>query len=80
MDDFPAFIVTMMRSQLFSAVGNLSVEAGFLGYTGYYMLCSFTMSTVLQKLFGVSQSTQSQAGSMFDTSSQIDLPKPSDLL
>lgn len=80
MDDFPAFIVTMMRSELFSAVGNLPVEAGFLGYTGWYMLCSFTLSTILQKLLGVSQPTQGQASSMFDTSSQIELPKPSDLL
>ncbi|WP_457556925.1 EMC3/TMCO1 family protein [Candidatus Harpocratesius sp.] len=80
MDDFPAFIVTMMRSQLFSAVGNLPVEAGFLGYTGWYMLCSFALGTVLQKLLGVSQSTQGQASSLFDSSSTIELPKPSDLL
>lgn len=80
MDDFPQFIVTMMRSQLFSAVGNLPVEAGFLGYTGWYMLCSFSLSTVLQKLFGISRTATGQGTSMFDSSSQIELPKPSDLV
>jgi uncharacterized membrane protein (DUF106 family) len=77
MDEFPAFIVTLMRSQLFSAIGNITVSMGFLGFTGYYMLCSFTTQSLLQKIFKVSSpSAQTGGGSLFDTTAQMELPKP----
>ncbi len=78
--EFPDFIVNFMRSEMYSAVGNLAVEAGFLGYTGWYMLCSFSLNSIIQKLFGISKTASGQSGtSLFDSAAQTDLPKPSDL-
>lgn len=78
MDDLPAFLVTMMRSQMFSVLGNIKVVSGWLGFTGYYMLCSFTSSTFMQKIFKTSpQGAKGGASSLFDTTAQMELPKPS---
>ncbi len=80
MEEFPAFIVNMMRAQMFSTLGNLAVEAGFLGYTGWYMLCSFSLNSIIQKIFGISKTASGQSGtSLFDSAAQTELPKPSDL-
>ena len=79
MDDFPGFIVNMIRSESYSALGNIIVEMGWLGYTGYYMLCSFTVSSLVQKIFKTSPGKQAGAPSMFDTTSQTELPKPGSL-
>ncbi|MHA1520941.1 MAG: EMC3/TMCO1 family protein [Promethearchaeota archaeon] len=79
-EEFPAFIVNFMRSEMYSTVGNLAVEAGFLGYTGWYMLCSFSLNSLIQKLFGISKTASGQSGSsLFDSSANMELPKPSDL-
>jgi len=82
MQEFPAFITTMMRSEMYSVLGNIIIDHGFLGFTGWYMICSFTNSTVLNKLLKVSQpgSKGQGMGAMFDTKSQEDLPSPKSLL
>ncbi|MHA1718752.1 MAG: EMC3/TMCO1 family protein [Promethearchaeota archaeon] len=81
MQEFPSFLTVMLRSEMYSVLGNITIDAGFLGFTGWYMLCSFTISTVLNKLLKISQPTGGQGmGSMFDTSAQQDLPDPKTLL
>jgi len=81
MQEFPAFITTMLRSEMYSVLGNIIVDYGFLGFTGWYMLCSFTNSTLLNKLLKVSQPSGGKGmSSMFDTSAQEDLPSPKSLL
>ncbi len=79
--ELPAFITTILRSQLYSTVGNIDVVNGFLGYSGYYMLCSFTVGTLLQRAFGVAQTSQQGAGGrkLFDTTAQMELPDPKTL-
>ena len=78
MDDFPAFLVGLLRAEFFSAVGNITVEMGFLGFTGFYMLCSFTSSALIGKIFKTT-APKAEGGSLFDSSAQADLPKPSEL-
>lgn len=77
----PAFLTNILRSELFSVLGNITVGMGFLGYSGYYMLCSFTVGTLIQRLFGVAQTTQSGAtgGGLFDSTAQMQLPDPNTL-
>ncbi len=81
MQEFPAFIITMMKSEMYSVLGNIIVDHGFLGFTGWYMICSFTNSTLLNKLFKVATPSSSGKGigSMFDASAQEDLPTPNSL-
>jgi uncharacterized membrane protein (DUF106 family) len=77
MDDLPDFLVNMLRSEFYSAVGYIPVHEGFLGFTGYYILCSVSLSTVMQKVFGISKPKgKGSMGSMFDTTAQMDLPAP----
>ncbi len=81
MQEFPAFLVSMLHSEMFSILGNITVDHGFIGFTGWYMLCSFTNSTMLNKIFKVSQpgSKGQGMGAMFDTKAQEDLPSPKSL-
>jgi len=79
MDDFPYFIVRMAQSELYSVFFNITIDTGFLGFTGYYILCSITLSSIMQKLFGIQKSMQGGTGGMsqmFDSSAQMELPKP----
>ena len=70
----------MMWSYMYSVLGNLARSEGWLGFTGWYMLCSFTTSSFLQKIFKVNPTGgQSGAPSLFDSSAQIELPKPESL-
>ncbi len=81
MQEFPAFITSMMRSEMYSVLGNIIIDHGFLGFTGWYMICSFTNSTLLNKLLKVSQPSSGKGmSSMFDTSAKEDLPSPKTLL
>ena len=81
MQEFPVFITSMLRSEMFSVVGNIIMDHGFIGFTGWYMLCSFTNSTLINKLLKVSKPSGGQGiGSMFDTKGQEDLPSPKSLL
>ena len=81
MQEFPAFLTTMLRSEMFSVLGNIIIDHGFIGFTGWYMLCSFTNSTLINKVFKVSQPSSSGQGmgAMFDASAQEDLPNPKSL-
>ena len=81
MQEFPAFLANMLRSEMFSVLGNIVINHGFIGFTGWYMLCSFTNSTMVNKIFKVSQpSSKGQGiGAMFDASAQEDLPNPKSL-
>ncbi len=77
MDDLPEFLITMLRSQMFSALGNIVVFSGWLGFTGFYMLSSFTVSTIMQKIFKTSpQGAKGGGSSLFDSTAQMELPKP----
>jgi len=81
MQEFPAILTTMLKSEMFSVLGNIVVDHGFIGFTGWYMLCSFTNSTIINKLVKVSRPSGGQGmGSMFDSKAQEDLPNPKSLL
>ena len=76
-EEFPDFLTNMLKSENFSAVFNITIFEGFLGYTGYYILCSVSLSSILQKLMGIKQNAQGGGmSSMFDSSSQMELPRP----
>ena len=81
MQEFPAILANMLRSEMFSVLGNIVINHGFIGFTGWYMLCSFTNSTIINKIFKVSQPSSSGGGmgAMFDTKAQEDLPDPKTL-
>ncbi len=80
MQEFPAFITTILQSQMFTAFGNITIDMGFIGYTGWYMLCSFALSTLIQRILGIAKTAQGpQGGSIFDSASSTQLPKPSEL-
>lgn len=79
MDDLPYFIVRMAQSELYSVFFNITIGTGFLGFTGYYILCSITLSSIMQKIFGIQKTMQGGTGGMsqmFDSSAQMELPKP----
>ena len=78
MDDLPAFIVGLLRAEYFSTIGNIVINDGFLGFTGYYMLCSFTSSSLMGKLLKTTP-PKTDGGGVFDSASKADLPKPSEL-
>ncbi len=81
MQEFPAILANMLRSEMFSVLGNIVINHGFIGFTGWYMLCSFTNSTIINKIFKVSQPSSSGQGmgAMFDSKAQEDLPDPKSL-
>jgi uncharacterized membrane protein (DUF106 family) len=81
MGTFPALITTILRSQMFSTLGNITTAMGFLGYSGWYMLCSFTISTILQRLFKTTQTSAQGggAGGLFDSAKNMELPDPNTL-
>ena len=81
LQEFPAFITTMLQSKMFSVLGNIVIDHGFIGFTGWYMLFSFTISTILNKLSKVSKPSGGQGmRSMFDAKAQEDLTNPKSLL
>ncbi|QEE17929.2 EMC3/TMCO1 family protein [Promethearchaeum syntrophicum] len=81
MQEFPVFITSMLQSEMYSVLGNIVIDHGFIGFTGWYMLCSFTVSTIINKIFKVTRSSNGQGmGSMFDAKAQEDLPDPKSLL
>ncbi|QEE15096.1 EMC3/TMCO1 family protein [Promethearchaeum syntrophicum] len=81
MQEFPTLLTTMLQSEMYSVLGNIVVDHGFIGFTGWYMLCSFTNSTIINKLLKVSRPSGGQGmGSMFDSKAQEDLPNPKSLL
>ncbi len=66
----------ILQSQMYSVLGNITVSMGWIGYFGYYSLCSFLNSSMLQKIFKISKPAGKGASSLFDSSAQMDLPKP----
>ena len=85
MQEFPSFITGILRSEWYSAIRNLYIDEGWIGFTGYYFLCSISLSTMIQKLLGISRPTGQAGGAggmggMFDTKAQMDLPDPKDLM
>jgi uncharacterized membrane protein (DUF106 family) len=77
--DIP-IVGSMMHSYMYSVLGNLVASAGWLGFTGFYMLCSFTTSSFVQKLFKTNPTGGNQGmSSLFDSSAQMELPKPNTL-
>jgi uncharacterized membrane protein (DUF106 family) len=72
----------MHQSEFFSVIRNIPILEGFMGFSGFYFLCSLSLSTTIQKLLGISQTATGQTGGggMFDTSSQQDLPDPKTLV
>ena len=82
MGTLPGIITTILRSQLFSTLGNISTALGFLGYSGWYRLCSFTISTIMQRIFKTTQTSAQGggAGGLFDSAKNLELPDPNSLL
>ncbi len=81
MQEFPEFITGILRSEWYSAVGNIYVNEGWTGFTGYYFLCSISLSSMIQKVLGISRPTGQQGmGQMFDSKAQMDLPNPKDVM
>jgi len=72
------YIGQMMYADFFSTVRNISHEEGWINFTAYYALTSFSMNVFIQKFFGTSMvggtGQQGGLGSMFDQ--QTELPKP----
>jgi len=81
MQELPAFFTAIIRSEAFSVLGDITINMGFLSYSGWYMLCSFTVSTIMQRLFGIAKTTQQAQGSggLFDSAAQMELPDPKTL-
>jgi uncharacterized membrane protein (DUF106 family) len=67
------YIGAMMHAAFSSTVRDITIEEGFINYTGFYVLCSFTISTLVQKLFGVSR-PQGGMSSIMDQN--VQLPEP----
>jgi uncharacterized membrane protein (DUF106 family) len=74
----------MMHASFASTVRNLDISEGWMNFTSYYFLCSMTLSTLIQKIFGLQKATGGFGGSgsggfgqMFE--SQQPLPKPTGL-
>ncbi len=70
------YVGQMMHASIESSIRNINPEEGWINFTGFYFLCSFSMNTFIQKIFGVQrpQPAGGGMGSMFDQ--KIDLPAP----
>jgi uncharacterized membrane protein (DUF106 family) len=82
MEEFPAFLTVFLRARLYSVFGDITIESGFIGFSGWYMLCSFMVSTIMQRLFGIAKTTQQSGkggGGLFDSTAQMELPDPNTL-
>jgi len=71
------YIGGMMQAAFMSTIRNIEYTEGWINFTAYYALTSFSMNIFIQKFFGTSMvggTGQQGLGSMFDQ--QTELPKP----
>jgi uncharacterized membrane protein (DUF106 family) len=76
--DIP-YLGKMMWATFNSTIRDIPASEGLINFTSYYFLCSLSVSTIIQKLFGIQKATGGLGGGggFGDAfSSQNPLPKP----